>query len=88
MEVPAILCNFGIVGFILYLGPFIVIWGFGIYSVIKNKKIEQDEFLYMSGLTLGFALSTLAGYVFFNQSSMVVMCVISLFTLFRVQFTK
>lgn len=88
MEVPAILCNFGIVGFILYLGPFIVIWGFGIYSVIKNKKIEQDEFLYMSGLTLGFALATLAGYVFFNQSSMVVMCVISLFTLFRVQFTK
>lgn len=78
MEVPALICNFGIVGFALYLGPFIAIWGYEIYRVIKSKKIEQENILFLSGIALGFALSMIAGYTFFNQSSMIVMCVISL----------
>lgn len=81
MEVPAIICNFGLIGFVLYLGPFIAIWGHEIYKMIKFKKIKQEKFLYFSGITFGFALSILAGYVFFNQSSMIMMCVISVLSL-------
>ena len=77
MEVPAFICNFGLIGFTLYLGPFIAIWGYGIYEMIKKKRFGQDKVLYLSGITLGFALATLAGYTFFNQSSMIVMCVMS-----------
>lgn len=78
MEVPAILCNFGLVGFILYLGPFLVIWAGGVYYSLKNiKAINQEYVMNLAGMTLGIALSILAGYTFFNQSSMIMMCIIS-----------
>ena len=78
MEVPGILCNFGLVGFVLYLGPFIFIWIYEIYRLVKNRKLGQEQAMYMVGMSLGLALSTLAGYTFFNQSSMIMMCLISM----------
>lgn len=83
MEVPALICNFGILGFVLYLGPFIAMWGYEIYKVIKRKEFEQEKILYLSAFALGIALSILSGYTFFNQSSMIVMCVISLLLLVK-----
>ena len=81
MEVPSILCNFGLVGFVLYLGPFIFIWIYEIYRLVKNRKLGQEQAMYMVGMSLGLALSTLAGYTFFNQSSMIIMCLISMLLL-------
>ena len=67
MEVPAILCNFGIIGFILYLGPFIFALIYGMKEMLKNKKeIKIDKVMYLTGFLLAFALSSLSGYVFFN----------------------
>ena len=82
MEAVAILLNFGIIGFILYLGPFIFILGNIVYLTLKNREIiDKNIIMYITGLSLGLALSTLAGYVFFNQSSMIMMCVISVLVL-------
>lgn len=83
MEVPAIICNFGLVGFMLYLGPFIFIWVYKLYKLVKNKKFEQEKIMHITGLSLGLALSTLAGYTFFNQSSMIIMCSICILVLNR-----
>ena len=80
MEVPAIICNFGLIGFAIYLGPFIAIWIYSIYKLIKERDFDSKQILYISGITLGLGLSTLAGYTFFNQSSMVMMCILSVLT--------
>ena len=78
MEVPALLCNFGIIGFILYFGPFLTIFLYGIYKIYKNRKnIEIDSIMYLTGVGLAIILSSLSGYVFFNISSMT-MAIISL----------
>ena len=86
MEVPAIICNFGIIGFTIYLGPFIAIWVYAIYQLIKKREFKQEEIWYISGITLGLALSTLAGYTFFNQSSMIMMCILSVLALRKDKF--
>ena len=77
METIAILLNFGIVGFVLYIVPFLVIFICGIYIGIKNiKKIDVDYVMLLAGSFLTFGLSTLSGSVFFNSSSMMVIIVI------------
>lgn len=82
MEIPAIICNFGLIGFALYLGPFLVIWGYGVYNLLRNiKSAKQENVMYVAGMTLGLALSGLAGYTFFNQSSMIIVCTISVLIL-------
>ena len=81
MEVPAIICNFGLIGLAIYLGPFIAIWIYSIYKLIKKRDFDSQQILYISGITLGLGLSTLAGYTFFNQSSMIMMCILSVLTL-------
>ena len=78
MEVPAILCNFGIIGFILYLGPFIFALIYGMKEMLKNKKeIKIDKVMYLTGFLLAFALSSLSGYVFFNLSSMTMVIILA-----------
>ena len=81
MEVPAIICNFGLIGFAIYLGPFIAIWIYSTYKLIKERDFDSQQILYISGIMLGLGLSTLAGYTFFNQSSMVMMCILSVLVL-------
>ena len=71
MEVPALLCNFGIVGFLLYLGPIVSILAINIYKAIKNlRNMQIDKVMYIAGSGLAILLSSLSGYVFFNFSSM------------------
>ena len=73
MEVPAILLNFGILGFILYLGPFVTILIKGIYIAIKNrKKIDTEYIFLLLGSAFAFALSFFSGYTFFNSSTMMI----------------
>ena len=71
MEVPALLYNFGFIGFILYFGPFLVLFLYSCYKAYQDRKnIQIDRIMYLAGSALAIALSTLSGYVFFNLSSM------------------
>ena len=74
MEVPALLFNFGIMGFLLYLGPMI----FFLYSktkmAIKNKRLlDVDNLMIIFGILLSLALATLAGYVLFSTTCALIM---------------
>ena len=78
MEIPSILFNFGILGGILYLGPFLLIWGKGLYFFFKNiKKISTKYTMCILGMTLGLGLSFVSGYVLFNCSSMIMMVILA-----------
>ena len=71
MELPAFVCNFGIIGFILYFGPFAVIIGGAFWKAWKNRKeIKIDTVMNLLGMLLAVSLSCFSGYVFFNLSSM------------------
>ncbi len=73
MEFIAILLNFGIIGFILYMVPFLIIDIKAIkyfFKNLKNSKINLIMYLAASFLTIAFSL--LAGYTFFNASSMII----------------
>ena len=76
MEFPAILLNFGIIGFSLYMMPFICIVCYAIIVSIKNiKKIDSEIIMLIFATLLAFVLSTLSGYTFFNSSSMIIIIV-------------
>ena len=77
MEVPAILFNFGIMGFLLYLGPIFAILLYAICISIKNwRKIDGEIMLIFLGCLMVFALATLSGYTFFNSSTMIIIIVL------------
>ena len=81
MELPAFLYNFGVIGLILYLGPFIFIIIKGIITFIKKRGIVSINYLmYFICIILSLFLSCLTGYVYFYVSSMLV--VLMLYILF------
>ena len=89
MEVPAILYNFGIIGFILYLAPFLTISVCGIYKIIKNiRNIESENIMLILGCLFVFALSFFAGYVFFNSSNMMIIVVLNTLLVNRIEKEK
>lgn len=75
MELFSILFNFGIIGFILYVGPFM-------YLIIKNlRKWDFKGFnirlmMNIAGVILAFGLSLVAGYVFFSSTCMLILAII------------
>ena len=76
MEFPAFLFNFGIIGFGLYMGPFIIIIAKACICLIKKIKNLDTEFIMLFlAVGLSFVLSTLSGYTFFNSSSMIIIIV-------------
>ena len=79
MEVPALLCNFGIVGLLLYLGPIVSMFVINFYKAIKNlQNIKIDKVMYIVGSGLAILLSTVSGYVFFNFSSMTMAIILTI----------
>ena len=79
MEVPALLCNFGIVGLLLYLGPIASMFVIYFYKAIKNlQNIQIDKVMYIVGSGLAILLSTVSGYVFFNFSSMTMAIILTI----------
>ncbi len=73
MELPAFLLNFGIIGFLLYIVPFIVLVIKVLKMLVKKfKKIDTEFIMLFLAVLLSFALSTLSGYTFFNSSSMII----------------
>ena len=86
MEVPAILINFGILGFVLYLGPFIAILFLGIYKGILNrKKIDSEYIFLLLGCGFAFALSFFSGYTFFNVSTTMMIIVLNVTLIAKIQ---
>lgn len=78
MEVPAFLCNFGIIGFTLYFVPFFLIALYGLYLAIRNiKKLDSQYIMYLGGNWLAIFLSFLSGYTFFNSSSMIIVIAVN-----------
>ena len=80
-EFMSILLNFGVVGFILYAGPFIAILILGVMYEIKKikakQKLKTNQLINLAALVLIFALSYLSGYVFFNSSLMIVISAVA-----------
>ncbi len=82
MEIPAMLLNFGIFGFLLYFGPFLGILIYSIYKGIKYRKnIDTEYVMYLAGTGLAVALSCLSGYVYFNFSSMTIAIILNVLLL-------
>lgn len=89
MEVPAILLNFGIIGFILYLVPFIASLLYAlIKSIKKSKGYDSESVRLILGCGFAFALSFLSGYTFFNQSSALMIVVINCLLINELQKNK
>lgn len=77
VEILALLTNFGLLGFALYVGPIFAIFVYALVFGLKNrKKIDTEYLMLLGGIFLSFALSTLSGYTFFNSSSMMMIVVL------------
>ena len=73
MELMSFLLNFGIIGFTLYVVPFLIIYIYSFVLIIKNlKKLDVECTMLFLGSGFAYVLSLLSGYVFFNSSSMIV----------------
>lgn len=84
METPAILCNFGLIGFILYFGPFLTIFLYGLFKIYQNRKnVKIDIIMYLTGCSLAIVLSSFSGYVYFNFSSMTMVILLNILLLDR-----
>lgn len=77
MELLSFIINFGIIGFILYMLPFITILIYSLRKMIKQiKEVDQECIMLFLGTAFVYALSLLSGYVFFNSSSMMIVIVL------------
>lgn len=89
MDIPAFLFNFGIVGFLLYFGPFLAIFIYGLYFGIKRfKNIDREYIMYVLGIGLAFAISVFSGYVFFNMSTSTMIAVICALLINKIFYIK
>ena len=70
MELPFILLNFGIIGFIIYVGPLLYLL---FKYIIRFKKKNINYYMYIFGLLIAFGLSCIAGYVLYSSTCVLVM---------------
>ncbi len=85
MEIPAILFNFGIIGFILYILPFIIIAFYSISKVLNSlKKSDIEIFMLFIADGFAFSFSILAGYTFFNISSATIIIISNILLLNKI----
>lgn len=91
-ELASMILNFGIIGFILYVMPIIILLIYSIIVAIKNRKKLYAEFIMNEvSLTLALVLSWMSGYVLFATSSMIVIvtiCTILLFETLQIKYDK
>ena len=89
MEIPALLFNFGILGFILYFIPFLLIFIYGVYIGIKNiKKIDEEFLILLAGSFFTFVLAFFTGVVFFHSSCMIIVVVLNVLLLNKTSLLK
>ena len=91
-ELASLLFNFGIIGFALYAGPFLVILIYSLFNVIKKlkskPKLNTSYLMSIAGLGLVFTLSYLSGYIFFNSSLIAVISVVSMIIIKNFEFLE
>lgn len=79
MELISLLYNFGILGFVLYLGCFIWLEVKAVFSYFRNPKKYRETYLfYLFGVAFVYALSLMAGYTFFHVSCMIAIVLLHL----------
>lgn len=89
MEIPAFLFNFGVLGFLLYFAPFLMLFVYGCYILIKkHTKIEVEYIMTLAGCGFTFVLSFFSGYTFFNSSTMIMIIVLNALLLHQIQKIK
>lgn len=77
MELMSFQMNFGIFGFVLYIGPFLTLLIYAFIQIIKNiKKVDVECIMLFLGSGFAYVLSLLSGYVFFNSSSMIIVIIL------------
>lgn len=81
MEGLAIVYNFGLVGFMLFLMPFISILGYSIAIMIRYKRMTLKTIFLLSGAITVFMISFLSGHTFFNTSVALMIVVLFSFLL-------
>lgn len=88
-ELASMVLNFGIIGFVLYVGPLIAILIYSIYIAFKKiKKTNVNFLMYQFGLALALVLSWMSGYVLFATSSMIVivtLCTLLLYETLKIK---
>lgn len=73
MELASLLYNFGLIGFVLYLGAFIILEVKALSFFLHHFDKRNSTYLfYLFGVAFVYALSLMAGYTFFHVSCMVV----------------
>ncbi len=88
-EIHCFALNFGIIGFILYIGTFIVIMIYSVVQALKHiKKLNSNLMMYLSGCALSLVLATVSGFVFFASSCMVVIVVSNVLLLNEIEKLK
>ena len=86
MEIPGLICNFGIFGFLLYMGPFIILFIVNSWWILKNiKKLNVQKIMYITGCGLALGLSLFSGYVFFVFSSMTMVIILNILLFKEIQ---
>ena len=80
MEIPFILLNFGILGFILYVFPLLYLCYKGFMYIFGHKKfLMENYYMYMFGLLLAFLLACIAGYVLYSSTcALIIICILGL----------
>lgn len=87
MELVSMLLNFGVIGFLLYMGSFFAIFLMSLYYGIKYIKQIDSEYVFLwFGSAMAFALSLLSGYTFFSSSSVIM--IISINTILFIKMQK
>lgn len=89
MELVSMLLNFGVIGFLLYIGPFLAIFFISLYYGIKYRKQIDSEYVFLwFGSAMAFALSLLSGYTFFSSSSVIMIISINTMLFIKMQELK
>jgi hypothetical protein len=86
MEPLALLYNFGIIGFVLFFGPFIAIFIYTLNKTIKNYKEIDSEILFLfGGVIISYLISLMAGHIYFNTSVMPFVIIMHILLLNKVE---
>lgn len=80
MEIIALWYNFGIIGFLLFIGPFLALFCYSVYQGIKYyKQVDVSYMMLVSGCFMTYMISIMAGHTYFNTSVMIVIILLHTF---------
>lgn len=91
-ELASFLLNFGIIGFLIYVGPFIFVLILSVIKIIKclkrKEQIKSEYIMANLSIVLALALSYLSGYIFFNSSLMIILSAILVYIISNLELNR